>query len=252
MRANLALLLALCLGDAIARVAVTGDGDTSETQLFKRRGGGARGGGGRGGSSSGRGGGGGGGGGGAPSRTNTAPTSNIGGTSRGGSGPKPAFGGGRFFGGGGRVPYRAGATSPLGIAPFLLIGASLAFWPGIWLHGAHLYPYSYVHQYRNESSGRNETAKVLCGCDQFEECSCDENNDRVFYDGLIGNGSYAALNKSVIDVGEFKGEKTLLLNGTLPNGTTVDGPDSAASSFTAVATALWTVVATILVALVLL
>ncbi|RCI13054.1 hypothetical protein L249_0698 [Ophiocordyceps polyrhachis-furcata BCC 54312] len=250
MRANLVLLLALCLGDAIARVALTDD--TSQSRLFKRRGGGrGGGGGGRGGSSS-SGRGGGGGGGGVPSRTNTAPTSNIGGTSRGGSGPKPTFGGGRFFGGGGRVPYRAGAKSPFGIAPFFLIGASLAFWPGVWLHGAHLYPYSYVHHYRNESSGRNETAKVLCGCHQFEECGCEENNDQAFYDGLIGNGSYAALNKSVVDVGEFRGQKTLLINGTLPNGTTVDGPDSAASSFMAVATALWTVVATSLVALVLL
>ncbi|RDA91557.1 hypothetical protein CP533_4348 [Ophiocordyceps camponoti-saundersi (nom. inval.)] len=255
MRMNLAFLLALCLGDAIARVVQTSD--TTETQLFRRRGGGRVGGSSRGGGSSsssgGRGSGSGGGrGAGGSSSSNTAPTSNIGGTSRGGSGPKPSFGGGRFFGGGGRVPYRAGIASPLGIAPFFLLGASLAFWPGVWLHGAHLYPYSYVHHYRNESSGRNETAKVLCGCDRFEECGCDENNDRAFYDGLIGNGSYDALNKSVIDVGEFRGQKTLLINGTLPNGTTIDGPDSAASSFAAVTTALWTVVATILVALVLL
>ncbi|PFH57698.1 hypothetical protein XA68_14677 [Ophiocordyceps unilateralis] len=255
MRVDLALLLALCLGDTVALAL---DAATSRNLLYRRRGGGAAGGGGRGaggGGGSGRGAGGGrgsttggggrgaGGGGGGSSRPNTTPTSNLGGTSRGGSGPKPSFGGGRFYGGGGRVPYRAGAISPLGIAPFFLVGTALAFWPGLWLHGAHLYPYSYVHQYHNASSGRDESAKVLCGCDEFEVCGCDENDDKAFYDGLIGNGSYDALNKSVIDVGEFRGQKTLFINGTLPNGTTADGPDSAGASlsavFTAVASALW-------------
>lgn len=42
---------------------------------------------------------------------------------------------------------------------------------------------------------------------------------------LVGNGTYEALNKSIINVGDYKGRKTFLVNGTLPNGTTADGPD---------------------------
>lgn len=71
---------------------------------------------------------------------------------------------------------------------------------------------------------------MLCGCAQFEECGCDENTDPAYYDGLIGNGSYAALNKSLINVGQFKGQKTLFINGILPNGTTADGLDPDSSS----------------------
>ncbi|PHH73526.1 hypothetical protein CDD80_3748 [Ophiocordyceps camponoti-rufipedis] len=187
--------------------------------------------------------------------TNTSPNSNLGGTSRGGTGPKPTVAGGRFYGGGSRVPFRAGARSPLGIAPFFLVGAALAFWPGVWLHGAHVYPYSRDHRYFNQSSNSNETAKVLCGCDRFEVCGCDD-NEGPFVDALIGNGSYDGLNKSLIDVGEFEGKKTLFINGTLPNGTTADGPESAGARFSAVsatvASALWMTVFSLCAALLLL
>lgn len=47
---------------------------------------------------------------------------------------------------------------------------------------------------------------------------------------LVGNGSYAALNKSIINVGLYKDRKTFLINGTLPNGTTADGPDEGTDS----------------------
>lgn len=160
-----------------------------------------------------------------PRRGNTLPGSNNGGTSRGGTGPSRGFGGGRFYGGGGATPFRAGRASPAGIAPFLLVGGALAFWPGVWLAGAHMYPYSYTHRFHNATTDRDETAKVLCACAEHAVCGCDENNNTAFYNELIGNGSYAALNKSLVNVGEFRGSKTLLINGTLPNGTTADGAD---------------------------
>jgi hypothetical protein len=43
-------------------------------------------------------------------------------------------------------------------------------------------------------------------------------------DDLVGNGSYAALDKDVINVAEYRGRKYFLINGTLENGTTADGP----------------------------
>jgi hypothetical protein len=60
------------------------------------------------------------------------------------------------------------------------------------------------------------------------ECGCDENNTTM--KELIGNGSYDALNKSVINVGNYNGKRSLLVNGTLPNGTTADGPDESSSA----------------------
>jgi len=163
---------------------------------------------------------------------NTGSGSNSGGTSRGGSGPTPRFGGGRFYSGGGSRPYQSGGRSPgAGILPFALVGgAALAFWPGVWLYGAYMYPYHYVHHYHNSTSDKNETAKVMCGCAKYAECGCDENNSTAYYDELLGNGSYGALNKSVVNIGDYKGDKTILINGTLPNGTTADGPDESSES----------------------
>lgn len=169
----------------------------------------------------------------------------------GGSGPKPAYGGGRYYGGGATTPYRAGGTSPSGIVPIALLGgaAALAVWPGIWLYGAWMYPYHQPYHFHNESSGRNETRDVLCGCGTYDVCSCDDNNNTAYYDSLIGNGSYGALNKSVVNVADVNGTTTLLINGSLPNGTTADGPDSSATGLRNAAEmfGFWPVVAAVLV-----
>lgn len=119
---------------------------------------------------------------------------------------------------------------PLALGGAALGVAALAFWPGLWPHGANVYPYSHLHRFHNATTNKNETAKVLCGCAKFAVCACDENNSTAFYNQLIGNGSYAALNKSVINVGQYRGSKTLFINGTLPNGTTADGPDESSAA----------------------
>ncbi|KAJ6442614.1 conserved glycine-rich protein [Purpureocillium lavendulum] len=253
MRFDLALIAASLLSTGAA-VAIDGPRHVvrmdmaaqDEQDLYKRRGGGGgggRGGGGGSGSGGSRGGGSSGGSGSSGSGSrggsgssgssgNRGSGSNAGGTSRGGSGPTPRFGGGRFYSGGGSRPYTSGGRSPgAGILPFALVGAgALAFWPGLWLYGAYMYPYHYVHHYHNATSDKNETAKVLCGCARYAECGCDENNSTAYYDELLGNGSYGALNKSVVNMGTYKGDKTILINGTLPNGTTADGPDEDAES----------------------
>lgn len=167
---------------------------------------------------------------------NKAPTSIAGGTSRGGSGPRPAYGG--YYGGGGSTPYTSGKKSPVGlIAPLALGGAALAFWPGLWLGGAYLYHYHNPYYYRNHTNNKDEEREVICGCAKESVCGCDENNNTDYITSLIGNGSYAALNKTLVNVAEVNGSMTLLINGTLPKGTTADGPDSAGATIQALG--LW-------------
>ncbi|KAG5976819.1 hypothetical protein E4U55_007196 [Claviceps digitariae] len=157
-------------------------------------------------------------------RSNTGSSSNLGGTSRGGSGPPRAYGGGGYYGGGATTPYRSGLGTAAGVGALAFGAGALAFWPGIWYHGANLYPHRDDFSFYNSTTQRTETLPVVCGCAQYEECGCEENQDAL--KELVGNGTYDALNKSIINVGDYEGRKTLLINGTLPNGTTADGPDS--------------------------
>lgn len=48
--------------------------------------------------------------------------------------------------------------------------------------------------------------------------------------GLIGNGSYDSLNKTLVNVANVNGTDTIYINGTLPNGTTASGGTESASS----------------------
>ncbi|GAB0138747.1 hypothetical protein EsDP_00006971 [Epichloe bromicola] len=263
MRFDLAFMVATLLSSAAAGVidpqprnvaimdAVAQDYD----DLFKRKGGG--GGGGRGGGSRGgsRGSGGSGragsgsrsGSGSGGFRGNTGSGSNVGGTSRGGSGPPRSYGGGGSYGGGAAVPYRAAA----GVGAVALAAGALAFWPGTWHHGAYLYPNRNDYSFYNSTTQREERLPVVCGCAKYEVCGCKENPTTL--KELVGNGTYQALNKSLINVGDYKGRKTLLVNGTLPNGTTADGPDQQGSGVgmksLAEAAGLWPVWACVLTAI---
>lgn len=197
--------------------------------LEKRKGGGGRGGGG---------GGGGGGrssGGGSSSSARTGSNSYAGGSTRAGSGPARSFGSGRYYGGGAAVPYAAGGRTPRGLVPGALIAPALIFavMPGIWLYSVYPYYYNNPYRFYNQSAeedrelskraGANETLPVMCLCQEFSVCGCDENTDQTYLNDLIGNGSYAALNKTLVTVSNVNGTKTLVLNGTLPNGTTAPG-----------------------------
>jgi len=170
--------------------------------------------------------------------------STTGGRTKTGSGPAPAYGGGRYYGGGATVPYSAGGRSPSGISPFILGAGALTLFPALFLFGAFAYPYNHPYTFRNHtapSNGTNttdaaisarqtssdqgvlQTKPVLCLCAQYAECGCDDTGNTTFLDQVIGNGSYAALNKSVVTVGDVNGTNTIVLNGTLPNGTTASG-----------------------------
>lgn len=151
-------------------------------------------------------------------------TSNTGGRTTSGSGTPKTFGG--AYGGGAAVPYRAGGRSGSGIAPAFLGGAALGLLPGLWLFGAYSYPYSRHVPFHNNTSGQNETLPVLCLCEQYSVCGCDENHNATYTQALYDNATVlpAGLDKQFVSaVADVNGTKTLVVNGTLANGTTADG-----------------------------
>lgn len=156
-------------------------------------------------------------------------TSSTGGRTSSGSGAPASYGGGRYYGGGSTVPYRAGTRSTGGIVPSLFLVGALAFWPGLWLHSVYLYPYGTPWRYYNATTGQNETKPVQCGCDETVECGCDDNNSTDYINSVLGNGSYNQLNQSLVTVASVNGTDTILLNGSLPNGTTASGGTDSAS-----------------------
>lgn len=184
-----------------------------------------------------------------------------GGRSGGGTGPQPNYGGGRFYGGGATAPYRSGGRSPGGIVPFFLIGGALAFWPGVWLYGAHVYPYghrsndddddAYVYKFHNATTDEDEEREVICACSKDAECGCDkpDGDDDDYLDDLIGDGTYSKLNKTIVDVARVNGTMTILINGTLPDGTSVDeaGDNAATGSMRGLVEALgfWPAIAAV-------
>jgi hypothetical protein len=161
----------------------------------------------------------------------TSSSSNTGGATRSGSGPTRAYGGGGFYGGGASTPYSAGSKTPKGLVAGALIlpgAAALFIFPGLWLYS--VYPY-YLNQYRfyNQSfqnataQGLNQTLNVTCLCQQYQVCGCDNNDNQQYLHDLVGNGSYDALNRTLVNVADVNGTRVLALNGSLPNGTTAPG-----------------------------
>ncbi|RBA18196.1 hypothetical protein FPRO05_10491 [Fusarium proliferatum] len=205
-----------------------------EHELYKRRGGG-HGGGGHGGGGHGSGGGsrgssgsgsrGGSSSGGSGTSSGSGGPSSGSGGNRPGTGPQPSIAG-RYYPGGSSKPYRSGSRSPGGIIPFALAGAALTFWPGVWLYGAYIYPYPHLYHFYNATTFTYEDRDILCGCSKYEECACDYNNDTAYFDDLIGGGHYDYYD-SIIDVADVNGTTTILINGTLPNGTAL--PSDSAS-----------------------
>jgi len=176
------------------------------SELVKRRGGG--GGGGKGGGSSGGG-------------SKTGGTS--GGTS-GGSAPKsgvrPTYGGGSVYGGGSTSAYRSGGRTPLGLLPLAILPiAAIGFFAGAWLWPVYPYPYSHPYNFHNQTANQNQTKNVLCLCQEYTDCGCDDNTNSTFLDPIIGNGNPNQFNQSLVRVAKVNGTDTIILNGTLPNGT---------------------------------
>ncbi|KAI1077363.1 hypothetical protein F5B20DRAFT_273217 [Whalleya microplaca] len=252
MRPAQILVCLTAFSQSISATAVSGDGnlalDTPSQQpesrnpelsasedLWKRKGGG--GGGGRGGGSSGGssgssgssgGRGGSSGSSGSSSGGKGGSGSNTGGSTTTGSGVRPGYGGGTYYGGGAKQPYKSGSPSPSGIVPFVVAGAALGyigFVGASFAYGAYIYPYTHPYYFHNRTTNTNETKPVTCLCDYYEECGCDDNGNQTYFNEIIGDGSYANLNKSIVTVADndTTNETTIYLLGTLPNGTTSSG-----------------------------
>jgi len=136
----------------------------------------------------------------------------------------PSYGGGRYYGGGSASAYRSGGRSPAGLLPFALAGGALAFFPGLFLYGAYAYNYNHDYSYHNRTNtsqpaNQNETLPVVCLCDMYSACGCDDNNNSTYLDSVVGNGSMADANNTLVHIAMVNGTKKLVLNGTLPNGT---------------------------------
>lgn len=152
----------------------------------------------------------------------TLGSSNKGGLTSGGSGISPSFAGGKFYSGGAKVPFTAGKASPGGIKPTSLSKKKAGgFFAGGWLFGAYAYPYSHPIIFRNITRD-NATQKesLICMCQKYLECGCDDNTNKAYVDDLVGDGSYDGLDHSVVQTGKWKGKPALFVNGTLANGTT--------------------------------
>ncbi|KAH9893014.1 hypothetical protein F4778DRAFT_749215 [Xylariomycetidae sp. FL2044] len=200
---------------------------TEEDLLWKRKGGGGGGRGGSSGSSGGTSSGGSSSGGGGRGGLGSS-SSNTGGRTTTGSGVRPSYGGGAYYGGGATQPYRSGGTTRSGIVPALLGASVLGFvaFAGIaWVYGAYTYPYTHQYWYHNATTNQNETKPVTCMCEPYIECGCDDNGNNTYFQSLIGDGSYAGLNKSIVNVAhnDTSNETRIYILGNLPNGTTADG-----------------------------
>ncbi|KAI1209149.1 uncharacterized protein F4807DRAFT_427366 [Annulohypoxylon truncatum] len=236
------------------------DQSTNNEELWKRKGGGGSGGrggsGSSGGSSSGSSGSSGGrGSSGSTSGGRGSSSSNTGGSTTTGSGVRPGYGGGTYYGGGAKQPYRSGTTSPSGIVPFVLAGTALGtlgFIGATWAYGAYVYPYTHHYYYHNTTNNQNETKPVTCLCDYYEVCGCDDNGNQTYFNSVIGDGSYAGLNRSLVTVADntTTNESTIYIKGSLPNGTTSSGgtesPNAAGGDLVTLARAVgwWPVVTT--------
>lgn len=216
---NLAFLI-----NALALPASWDAAFESTRELFKRKGGGGGGG---------RGGGGGGGSRGSSSSSSsssggsrgssssglTSSSSNRGGSTAAGSGPPRGFGG--YYGGGAAVPYKSGNRVG-SVAPYLVGGAALGFLPGVWLAGAYVYSYPGYYHYINRTSNQNESYPVDCLCGENQSCGCDVKNDTDYLTAVANNDTISR-------VANVNGTETLVINGTLPNGTTAPGGEGAAA-----------------------
>lgn len=129
------------------------------------------------------------------------------------------YGGGSYYAGGATTPYSAGRTSAGGVTPFLLPAAALAFLPGALAFGAYAYPYGHHYNYVDDDTHQNKSLPVVCVCQEYSECGCEDNNDDEYYQSLF-NGTQPA-NSSDVQVVNVNGTQKIYVNGTLPNGTTV-------------------------------
>lgn len=89
-----------------------------------------------------------------------------------------------------------------------------------------------IAERQDSELGVEETKPVTCICAEYSVCGCDDNGDQTFLASIIGDGTYSTLNQTLVQVADINGTSTIILNGTLPNGTTAPGgvDDASAAS----------------------
>lgn len=96
---------------------------------------------------------------------------------------------------------------------------------GAWMHGSvYAYHFDRDIEYLNKTSNRNESLPVMCLCQEYSVCGCDENHNQTYVDALVANATNVTTNGPVRSkIAEVNGTSILVINGTLDNGTTADG-----------------------------
>jgi len=132
---------------------------------------------------------------------------------------------GSRYPGGGSSPYAVGKTAPTrsGMGAPILVPVGYGYYPGYWYYPYPLwyYPYNDPWQFHNQSTNTNETIKVICVAQQYQESTCDPVNDPGFTSIILGNGTWNGWNNTMATVQFINNTKTVVLNGTTANGTDV-------------------------------
>jgi hypothetical protein len=84
----------------------------------------------------------------------------------------------------------------------------------------------------------NYTMNVVCYCDQYSECGCDDNKNSTYLAEVIGNPPQ---NSSIVTIVQNGTNETAYINGTLANGTTAADANASGSAVLSVG-ATWPVV----------
>ena len=121
------------------------------------------------------------------------------------------------YGGGSRYPYVAGHSTPSGLMPFY-VSASASWMPYDWgPNGEYCYPLNHTGPALPNNPAGNTTDPILCICLANDVCGCDNKNGTYT---IPLSAKYALIN----------GTETVVVNGTLADGTTAPSEATSAQS----------------------
>jgi hypothetical protein len=79
-------------------------------------------------------------------------------------------------------------------------------------HPFYNYYYTNPYIYNNPQNHQNESLPVDCVCAQYNPCGCDDTNNQTLITQMLQDPNTA-------NITTVNGTKTVVINGTLPNGT---------------------------------
>lgn len=87
---------------------------------------------------------------------------------------------------------------------------------------------------------------VVCYCDEYSVCGCDDNNNSTYLAEVIGDPPH---NSSIVTIVKNGTNETAYINGTLANGTT-SADANASGALALLATQSWAPVAVLVSAMI--